>query len=51
MDRRKGDRHLYNCRTYPGGFKQRKKAKEAKMRQEEVAATSRNIQVNILQCQ
>jgi len=50
MDRR-GDRHLDKCRAYPSGSKRRKKAKEAKMREEEVAANSRNIQVTILQCQ
>jgi len=43
MEKRKGDRHLYKCRAYPS-----KKAKDAKMREEEVAAKSRNIQVTIL---
>jgi len=47
----KVDRHLDKCRAYPSGSKRRKKAKEAKMREEEVAANSRNIQVTILQCQ
>jgi len=32
-------------------LKKRKKAKEAKMREEKVAAKSRNIQVTILQSQ
>jgi len=39
------------CRAYPSGSKRRKKAKEAKMREEEVAAKSRNIQMTILQWQ
>jgi len=44
----KGDRHL-KCRAYPSGSKRRKNAYVANMRQEEVAAKSRNIQVTILQ--
>jgi len=51
VDRRKRDRHLYKCRAYPSGSIKRKKAKEAKMREEEVAVKSRNIQVTILQRQ
>ena len=43
----KGDRHLNKCRAYPSGSKRRKKAKEAKMREEEVAAKSGNIQVTV----
>jgi len=40
---------LFNkCRAYPSVSKRRKKAKEAKMREEEVVAKSRNIQVTIL---
>jgi len=45
----KGDCHLYKCGAYPSDSKRSKKAKEAKMREEEVAANSRNIQVTILQ--
>jgi len=40
---KKGDRHPYKCRAYRSGSKKRKKAREAKMREEEDAATSRNI--------
>jgi len=47
----KGDRHLNKWRACPSGSKRCKKAKEAKMREEEVAAKSRNIQVIILQWQ
>ena len=36
---------------YPSGSKKHLKAKEAKMREEEVTAKSRNIQVTILQWQ
>jgi len=49
VDRRIRYRHLYKCRTYPSGSKRLEKAKEAKMREEEVAAKSRNIQFTILQ--
>jgi len=49
VDRRIRDRHLCKCRAYPSGSKKRKKAKEGKIREEEVAARSRNIQVTILQ--
>jgi len=35
---------LTSVRTHPSGSKRRKKAKEAKMREEEVPAKSRNIQ-------
>jgi len=45
----KGDRHLNKCRDYPSGSKRRKNAYVAKMREEKVAAKSRNIQVTILQ--
>jgi len=48
---RSGDCHLYKCRAYPSGPKKRKNAKEAKMREEQVAAKSRNVQVTILQWQ
>jgi len=51
MDRKKGDRPVYNFRAYPSGSEKRWKALEAKMREEEVAAKSRNIQVSILQWQ
>jgi len=51
MDRRKGDRHLYKCRSYPCGSERRLKAKEATVSEEEVAVKSRNIQVTILQWQ
>jgi len=46
----KGDRHLNKCGAYPSGSERRKK-QEAKIREEEVAAKSRNIQVAILQWQ
>jgi len=36
-------------RVFPSGSKRRKKAKEAKMREEKVAAKSRNIRVTISQ--
>jgi len=49
MDRR--GRHLNKCRAYRSGSKRRKKVKEAKMRDDEVSAKSRNIQVTILQWQ
>ena len=49
MDRR--GRHLNKCRAYPSGSKRRKKVKEAKMRDDEVSAKSRNIQITILQWQ
>jgi len=39
-----GNRHLSKCRGYPSGSKRRKK-QQAKMREEEVAAKSRNIAV------
>jgi len=42
---------LTKCRVYPSGSKRRKKAKEAKMREEKVEAKSRNIQDTILQWQ
>ena len=45
----KRDRHLHKCRAYPSGSKKRKKSKGAKMRVDEIAAKSRNIQVTILQ--
>jgi len=48
-EQKKGDRHLYKCRAYPSGSNKHYKAKQAKMRDEEVAAKSRNIQVSILQ--
>jgi len=51
LDRRKKYRHLYECTANPSGSKKRKKAKEAKMREGEVAVESRNIQVTILQWQ
>jgi len=35
-------------RAYPRSSKRRKNAKEAKMKEEEVTAKSRNIQVKIL---
>jgi len=43
-------RGIVKCRAYPSGSKRRKK-QEAKMREEEIAAKSRNIQVIILQWQ
>jgi len=46
---KKGDRSLYKCRAYPSSSNKHWKAKEAKMREEEVAAKSGNIQVTILQ--
>jgi len=51
VDRAKRDRHLYKCRAYLIVSKTRKKAKEAKMREEKVAAKSRNIQLTILHWQ
>jgi len=42
------DRHLHKCRAYPSGSKD-VKSEGGKMRDEEVAAKSRNIQVTILQ--
>ena len=42
---------LTEWRAYPSGSKRRKKAKEAKMREEEFAAKSGNIQVTILHWQ
>jgi len=50
MDRRNGDRHLNKYRAHPSGSERRKKAKEAKLREEE-AAKSRNIQVTVFQWQ
>jgi len=47
----KRDCHLHKCRAYQSGSKRRRKAKEAKMKEKEVAAKSRNIQVTILQWQ
>jgi len=47
----KGDHYLNKCRACLSGSKRRKKAKEAQMKEEEVAAMSRNIQVTILQWQ
>jgi len=44
LNGQKEDRHLDKCRAYPSASKRRKK-QEAKMRQEEIAAKSRNIQV------
>jgi len=44
----KGGSSPYKCRAYPSGSKKRQKAKEAKMREQEVAAKSRNIHVTIL---
>jgi len=41
------DRHLYKCRAYPSCSKKSKKAR-GKMREEEVATKSRNVQVTIL---
>ena len=49
--KKKGDRHLNKCRADLSGSERRKKANEAKIREEEVAAKSRNIQVAILQWQ
>jgi len=51
VDRRKRDCHLYKWRAYRYGSKNREKAKEAKMREGEVAAKSRNIEVTLLQWQ
>jgi len=45
------DPHLNKCRAYPSGSERCKKAKEAKMREGEVAAKSSNIQVTISQWQ
>jgi len=45
------DRTLYKCRAYKSGSEKYYKAKQAKLRDEEVAAKSRNIQVTILQWQ
>jgi len=39
------------CTADPSGSKRRKKAQEAQMREEEVAAKSRNIHMTILQWQ
>jgi len=47
---KKGDRPLYKCRAFPSGSKIHSKA-EAKMREEEAATKSRNVQVTILQWQ
>jgi len=49
MDRRKGNRYVYKCRACPSSSEKRKKAKEAQMRDQEVAAKSRNIRVTVLQ--
>jgi len=38
------DRHLNKCRAYPSGTENRKKLKEAKMREETFGAMSRKIQ-------
>jgi len=46
---KKGGSSPFKCRAYPCGSEKRKKAKEAKMREEEVAAKSRNIEVTSLQ--
>jgi len=51
MDRKKWDRPLYKCRAYPSGSEKHLKAKEAKMREEDVVPKSRNIQVTILKWQ
>jgi len=48
---KKGDHHLYKCRAYTSGSKKHYNAKQAKRRDKEVAAKSRNIQVTILQWQ
>ena len=45
------DRHLYKCRVNPSCSEKSKKAKEATMSEEEVAAKSRNIVVTISQWQ
>jgi len=45
------DRPFYKCRAYPGGSKKHQKAKVENMREEEVAAKSRNIHATILQWQ
>jgi len=50
VDRRKRGRHVCKCRAYPSGSKNRKKSKGGKIREEEVAPKSRNIQVTSLQC-
>ena len=42
------DDHLNKCRARQSVSTRLKKAKEAQMREEEVAAKSRNIQVTIL---
>jgi len=44
----KGDRHLNKCRARPSGSERRKKARGT-LREEEVAANSKNIQVTIFQ--
>jgi len=44
-------RTLYKCRAYTSGSSKHYKAKQANMRDEEVAAKSRNIQVTLLQWQ
>jgi len=46
---KKGDRYLCKCRAYASGSK--KKTNRQKMREEEVAGKSGNIQVTILQWQ
>jgi len=51
VDRRKRDCQLYKRRAYASGSRNRKEPKEAKMREEDVAAESRNIEVTILQRQ
>jgi len=48
---KKGGSSPYKCRAYPSGSKKRKKAKEANMKEEEVAAKSRTIQVATSQWQ
>jgi len=47
----KWDRPLNKCTAYPSGSKRCEKAKDKNMREEEVPAKSRNIQVTILQWQ
>jgi len=42
---KKGDRPLYKCRAYPSGSKKHWKAKEEKMRKEEVAANQETFKL------
>jgi len=41
----KGDRHLYKCRAYTSGSQKQSNAKQAKMRDEQVAAKSKSFRL------